>query len=199
VIAFKFLGAGAVAPYTGFRWPIRGEWVNAPVDRADVWIHACRPGDLPYWIDDELWRVELDPPLRETRYQIASARGRLRGRVEGWGPPLARKFAEACAWRARDVALPGLPPALRDAIAGAADLSAIAVGAAAPGSLQCAYLAETAKNAQQGLPALTSYISAVLASSIGGGLAAFEAERAWQARWLVAQLGLDAAPHTGAT
>ena len=199
MIAFKFLGAGAVAPYTGFRWPIRGEWVSAPVHRADVWIHACRLSDLPYWIDEELWRMELDAPLRETRYQIASACGRLQGRVEGWGPPLARKFAEACAWRARDVALPGLPPALRDAIAGAADLSAIVAGAAALGSVQGAYLAETAKNAQQGLPALTSYIAAVLASSTGGGLGAFEAERAWQARWLVAQLGLDAAPHAGAT
>ena len=143
--------------------------------------------------------MELDAPLRETRYQVASARGRLRGRVEGWGPALARKFAEACAWRAREVALPRLPPALRDAVAGAADLGTIAAGAAAPGSLQGAYLADIAKYAQQGLPAMTSYIAAVLASSLGGGLAAFEAERAWQARWLARQLGLDAAPPVGAT
>ena len=192
MIAFKFLGAGAVAPYTGFRWPIGGEWVSAPVDRADVWIHACRLGDLPYWIHEELWWIELEAPLRESRYQIASARGRLRGPVEGWGPPLARKFAEACVWRARDVALPRLPPPLRDAVSGASDLGAIAASAAAPGSLQGGYLAETAMFAQQGLTAMTAYIAAVLASSLGGGLGAFEAERAWQARWLVAQLGLDA-------
>jgi hypothetical protein len=199
VIAFKFLGAGAVAPYTDFHWPICGGWVSAPADRADVWIHACRLGDLPHWIHEELWWIELEEPLRETRYQVASARGRLRGRVEGWGPPLAHKFAEACAWRARDVALTRLPPPLPDARAGAADLNTIAAGAAAPGSLQGAYLADIAKYAQQGLPAMTSYIAAVLASSLGGGLAAFEAERAWQARWLARQLGLDAAPPVGAT
>jgi hypothetical protein len=199
MIAFKFLGAGAVAPYTDFRWPIGGEWVSAPVDRADVWIHACRLGDLPHWIHEELWWIELEEPLRETRYQVASARGRLRGRVEGWDPPLARKFAEACAWRARDVALPRLPPPLRDALAGAADLGPIAAGAATPGSLPGAYLADIAKYAKQGLPAMTSYIAAVLASSLGGGLGAFEAERAWQARWLAGQLGLDAGPRGGAT
>jgi hypothetical protein len=191
VIAFKFLGAGAVGPYTRFRWPVRGEWVDASVDRADVWIHACRLSDLAYWIDDELWRIELDAPLREARYQIASPRGRLRGRVEGWGPPLAREFAEACAWRARDVALPRLPPALRDAIAGAADLGAIAAGAAGHPSLAGAYLSDTARSAQQGLPAVTSYIAAALAASLDGGLGSFEAERAWQARWLAEQLGLE--------
>jgi hypothetical protein len=190
VIALKFLEAGAVAPYTEFRWPVHGEWVSAPPGRADAWIHACRPGDLPYWIHDELWRIELEAPVVERRYQIASARGRLQGRVQGWGPPLARKFAEACGWRARDVALPRLPPALHDPIAGAANLGAIAAGAAAHGSLPGAYLADTAKYAQQGLPAMTAYVAAVLASSLGGGLGAFEAERAWQARWLVEQLGL---------
>lgn len=199
MIAFKFLGAGAVGPYTDFRWPIPGEWVSAPVDRADVWIHACRLGDLPYWIQEELWRIELEAPLRETRYQIASPRGRLLGRVEGWGPPLAREFADACAWRARDVALPRLPPAQHAAIAGAADLGAIAAAAAAFGAPPGAYLAEIARSAQQGFPAVTSYIAAVLASSLGGGLGAFEAERAWQARWLAGQLGLDAPPRVGAT
>jgi hypothetical protein len=109
VIAFKFLGAGAVAPYTQFPWPVGGEWVSAPAGRADVWIHACRRGDLSYWIDEEIWRIELEAPLVETRYQIASARGRLRCR---------------------------------------------------------------------------------LASSLGGGLGAFEAERAWQAHWLAERLGL---------
>lgn len=190
MIAFKFLGPGAVAPYTGFHWPTRGEWVSAPVDRAEVWIHACRLGDLPYWLDAELWRIELEAPLRETRYQIVSPRGRLQGRVESWGTPLARRFAEACAWRARDVALPRLPPAARDAISGTADLDALAAVAAVPHSLPGAYLADAAEHARQGFPAVTSYIAAVLASHVGGGLEAFEAERAWQARWLAQQLGL---------
>jgi len=39
----------------------------------------------------------------------------------------------------------------------------------------------------------------VLASVLGGGRGAFEAERAWQARWLAGRLALDAAPRFGAT
>jgi hypothetical protein len=37
---------------------------------------------------------------------------------------------------------------------------------------------------------MTAYVAAVLASSLGGGLGAFEAERAWQAHWLADRLGL---------
>jgi hypothetical protein len=190
VIALKFLATGAVAPYTGFRWSC-GEWVTAPADRSDVWIHACRPADLPYWLDEELWRLELDAPLRETRYQIASPRGRLLERVEAWDGSLARAFTHACAWHARDVALPQLAPALRDAVARAASLEAILSIDVARGSLAGAYLADVVKWEQRGLPAMTSYVSAVLASSSGGGLAAFESERAWQARWLADRLRLE--------
>jgi hypothetical protein len=190
VIALKFLATGAVAPYTGFRWS-RGEWVGAPADRSDVWIHACRVPDLPYWLDDELWRVELDGPVREYRYQIASPRGLLLERVEAWSASLARAFVDACAWRARDVALPHLAPELQDAVAHGTSLGAIAAMDLASGSLAGAYLGDVVKWAQQGLPAVTSYVAAVLASATGGGLAGFEAERAWQARWLAERLGLE--------
>ena len=190
MIAFKFLAAGAVAPFTGFRWS-RGQWVTAPDDRSDVWIHACRLADLPYWLDDELWRMELDSPVHEARYQIASPRGRLLERVEAWDGLLAVAYTHACAWRARDVALPQLAPAVRDAVARAASLEAIRAIDVAPGSLVGAYLADVVKWGQRGLPAMTSYVSAVLASSSGGGLAAFESERAWQARWLAERLRLE--------
>jgi hypothetical protein len=190
VIALKFLATGAVAPYTGFRWS-PGEWVTAPADRADAWIHACRAADLPYWLDEELWRVELDAPVHEARYQIASPRGRLLERVEAWDGSVARAFTNACAWRARDVALPQLAPALRDGVARAASLDAIREIDVARGSLAGAYLADVVKWALQGRPAMTSYVGAVLASSSGGGLAAFEAERAWQARWLAEGLRIE--------
>ena len=190
MIALKFLAAGAVSPFTGFRWS-RGPWATAPDDRSDVWIHACRLVDLPYWLEEELWRLELDAPVRQARYQIASPRGRLLERVEAWDGSLARAFADACVWRARDVALPHLPAALRDLVAGAASLEAIGAIDVARGSLAGAYLADVVKWGQRGLPAMTSYVSAVLASSSGEGLAAFEAERAWQARWLAKQLQLE--------
>ncbi len=50
MIAWKFLAAGRLGPFTGFAWPV-GEWVAAPEGAPDDrWIHACRASDLPYWV-----------------------------------------------------------------------------------------------------------------------------------------------------
>ncbi len=40
--AFKFLAAGAVSPFTGFRWPAAGTWVSAASEDEASWIFACR-------------------------------------------------------------------------------------------------------------------------------------------------------------
>lgn len=195
MIAYKFLAAGRVAPFTRFRWLPAGEWVSAAPLRPERWIYACRVRDLPHWLDAELWRVELAEPVRDDRYQIASPRGRLVARVAAWDGRTASAYAAACAGRARELALPHLAPALRDALAGAADLEGIASAAlgAGTGVRAAALVADAARHALRVGPATTSYIAAVLASSLGGGLAAFEAERAWQARWLSERLDLEAA------
>jgi hypothetical protein len=192
VIAHKFLAPGAVSPFTGFRWPGPGEWVNAPAGREDAWVHACRPGDLPYWLEDELWRIELDEPLREARYHVAAPRARLVSRIAGWDRALGREYARACALRARDLALPYLGPALRAALEGLGELQAIAdaVRRAGPPPLAAGFVSDAANNALHVGPATTSYIACMLVSTLGDGLAAFEAERAWQARWLAKRLGL---------
>jgi hypothetical protein len=196
VIAFKFLAPGALAPFTRFRWPAPGEWVSAPADREDRWIHACRVGDLPYWLDDELWRIELEGPVREARYQLAAPRARLLARVAAWDRTFGQTYARACALRARDLALPHVPANLRDALAREDDLEALAgaAGRAGPESRSAAYVGDAAVNARLIGPSTTSYITATLAASLGGGLAAFEAERAWQARWLAERLGIQADP-----
>jgi hypothetical protein len=192
VIAYKFLAQGAVSPFTGFRWPVPGEWVNAPAGGEDTWVHACRPGDLPYWLEDELWRIELDEPVREARYQVASPRARLVSRIDGWDAALGREYARACALRTRDLALPHLAPAMRGALQGLDDLQAIsdAVRRSRPRPLAAAFASDAAHNALHVGPAPTSYIACMLVSTLGDGLAAFEAERAWQARWLATRLGL---------
>ncbi|BDG06079.1 hypothetical protein [Anaeromyxobacter oryzae] len=200
MIAWKFLAEGGIAPFTGFRWPADGGWVGAPAERSDVWIHACRLRDLPHWLGAELWTVELTEPVQERRYQVVAPRGRLLGRVTAWDGAAAGAYARACALRARDLALPHLEPALRDALAGAAELEAI-VAAASPGGPEpapraallvadAARYALRAGRAPVAVPATAAYIVATLASTVGDGLAAFEAERAWQARWLEERLGL---------
>jgi hypothetical protein len=193
VIAYKFLAEGAVAPFTGFRWPGPGAWVSAP-SAPHRWVHACRTGDLPHWLEDELWSIELDEPVREARYQIASPRARLVARVAAWDPGFRREYARACALRARDLALPHLSPSLRDALAGLDDLAAIAAAArsADRSDRTAQYVRDAARFAGDG-PAVVSYVAATLASHLGAGIAAFEAERGWQARWLAERLGLEAA------
>jgi hypothetical protein len=166
--------------------------VGAPAGRDDAWVHACRRGDLPYWLDDELWRVELAEPVREARYQVASPQARLVSMVAGWDPALGREYARACALRARDLALPHLTPVLQEALDGLDDLQAIADAVQAAGSpaIAAEYVSDAAHNALHVGPATTSYIACMLASTVGPGLAAFEAERGWQARWLAERLGL---------
>src|SRR5205085_9726919 len=72
MIAYKFLKSGAVGLVSGFRWPTPGagspgDWVEAraPVRECEAGIHVCRAGDLPYWMHDELWAIEIDGEAAE--------------------------------------------------------------------------------------------------------------------------------------
>src|SRR5919201_1476204 len=102
VIAYKFLAAGAVAPFTRFRWPI-GEWVEAEaVDPCRHGIHACRVRDLPIWLGRELWEVELDGEVVELERKLVAARGRLNRRLDAWNDALASEFGRFCVRRTRE-------------------------------------------------------------------------------------------------
>ncbi len=189
--AFKFLAAGSTSPFTGFRWPAAGVWVSAAGEEAS-WVFACGQTHLPYWVNTELWRIELDDPVCEGRYQVSAARGRLTGRVEAWDDQLRRRYARACAARARELALPALPMAVRDRVAATEEPAEIAaaVHTSSTGSAMAGYLGDAAASAQGDDPAAVSYIACVVAASVGGGQQDFEAERAWQARWLAEHLAL---------
>jgi hypothetical protein len=194
--AHKFLAAGAVGPFTGFRWPLPGArdaWVAAPAGAGpERWVHACRPGDLPYWLADELWEVELGGELHEALHQVASPRARLVEQVAGWDAGARRELAEACAWRARDLAAPHLSAAAGEALAAARDLAAL--GAAARerggGSRIADYVATAAHYGATAGAATGAFVTATLAAEVGDGPAAGAAERAWQARWLAGRLAL---------
>jgi hypothetical protein len=107
VTFYKFLRAGTVSPFTGYRWMGPGgsdqqEPPGAP-DRPSLCragIHACRIRDLPYWLHDELWRIELDGDVVESDLKVVAPRGRLIERVAAWDKGMARKFGMACLVRA---------------------------------------------------------------------------------------------------
>ncbi len=94
---FKFLGAGSVGRFSGFAWPALGEWlsVDGPLDPCVSGIHVCRTGDLPYWLDDELWEVEVGGDRLEHLEQVVVRRARLVSRVEAWDT-LAAALASGC-------------------------------------------------------------------------------------------------------
>jgi len=205
MIGYKFLASGAVAPFTGFRWPVPdggpGPWVEAASGRAELGIHACRTCDLAYWLDAELWRAELADPVGEGQRQVMASRGRLLERVAAWGPQTAAQFAQGAALLARDRVAATLRRAGFEAdareLARCADLRGLlAASRAVPpssglSSSLTAYLTEAAETALAGDFAVSAYISARAAvPSSGGDEGAFAAERANQSRWLAERLGL---------
>jgi hypothetical protein len=75
VIAYKFLREGPIGPFSGFQWPERGVWVRTREDPAScrAGIHACRVRDLPWWLANELWEIELDGLIPDSRISLLMA------------------------------------------------------------------------------------------------------------------------------
>jgi len=165
VRTYKFLRDGRVGPFTGFRWE-PGEWVETggPV-LCDRGVHACRPGDLPFWLNDELWEIELGGEVAEGERKLVAERGRLVRRLEGWNSEVAQKLADTSAARAR---------ALSDARSG--------------DPIARAYAEDAERRAGQGRAYVATYIAAVAAEHAGGPEGR-DAERAAQAAWFDELLG----------
>jgi len=169
VIAYKFLGSDCTGRFSGFAWPLPagdsvGAWVEAEPSACASGVHACRVADLPFWIDAELWRIELAGPFLEAERKIVARRGRLLGRLNGWDADAMRDFGLACAAR----------------------VAPLAVGSAAVQG----YVADTATFARAGSASVAGFVAA-RAAEVAGGADAYDAERSEQVRWLANRLGLD--------
>src|SRR5579871_3714445 len=109
MVAYKFLRSGRLGPFSGFAWPEPGEWVRvrprAASDLCRNGIHACRVKDLPWWLSEELWEIELDGDVHVAEHKLVARAGRLSGRVDRWTAACGEEYADACAWRARDCAV----------------------------------------------------------------------------------------------
>ena len=162
--AYKFLRAGSVGPFTGHPWE-PGSWVEATaVSTCEHGVHACRPADLPYWVNEELWEIELAGEVVESGFKVVASSGRLLRRVEAWTPAAAQDLADASAARAR---------ALSDA---------------RPDDVMArAYAEDAERRAGQGKAYVATYIAAVAAEHAGGPEGR-RAERAEQAGWFRALL-----------
>ena len=201
MIAYKFLRSERVGPFSGFRWPAPGVWVHADGEVAACrrGVHACRTTDLPWWLADELWEIELDGQIQFDEHKIRAPAGRLRSQVEGWTPSCAQKYAHACAWRAHGRAVQALTRSGHTSAA--AELAACAtlddVLAVAPrlaealpdATISLTIAGRGALRAITGAAPTSAYVAAHAAMRLDG-LDGYAAERTWQSTWLVEQLGL---------
>jgi hypothetical protein len=209
MIAYKFLRPGAVAPFSGQRWPVPadgepGEWVRDGV-------YACERRHLPLWIWEELWEIELGGDVEAHDQKLRARRGRLVRRVAPWSPDGAKAFARACAARAAHHAAEPLRAAghaeVAEVLEDGSDLARVReltaelwdllpesarmpMGMASDGALRALTATESGDPyvAAHG-GAVSAYIAAMTAQRVAGR-EGHDAERAWQADWLARTLEL---------
>jgi hypothetical protein len=101
---YKFLKRGSIAPFSRLLWR-PGEWIEAEgeLDACRNGVHVCRQQDLPYWLSDELWEIDVDGDSLEHEQKLVVRRARLSARVDDWPSPIGGAFAKNCAWRIRDL------------------------------------------------------------------------------------------------
>jgi hypothetical protein len=213
VFAFVFLAKGAVEPLSGFDWPTPrvgepGVWVSRDTASSEA-LRGYPAGDLPYWLDEELWNVELAGTLTERDHLLLAERARLLGIIDAWRDAAAWELVAACAQRVAYRAAAALradgqgEAAVRlDGATDLADLelagSSAAHHAGPAGTLAghvadiCAY-ARDAGVAAHGAGIAAKMSAYALAGEVDEPRQHDERlaeERAWQAAWLVDRLGL---------
>lgn len=203
--AVKFLGPGAVAPISGAAWPVPsdgapGDWVGSDDEAAPsaTGVHACRPEDMPYWLDDELWTVELDGAVAEDDRKVVARRARLVGRVAGWNDGTRAAFVDSCLEAIRGAVVHLLEPRgdsevrpLRDvpveqAVVHAGRLLGSA-GLTADERAICGYFGDAVD--YRDLAPSVAFIGA-LAAELAHGDGGAQRERRRQAEWLTDRLDL---------
>jgi hypothetical protein len=106
MLAYRFLAKGAVGSLNGFAWPTPsggdpGSWIGASADSTALGVFAHRVRDLPHWLNDELWEVELRGEVRTFDYQLVAQEARLVRKLPEWDDRVGEAFATACAERLR--------------------------------------------------------------------------------------------------
>jgi hypothetical protein len=208
--AYKFLDRDQRSPFTLTAWE-SGSWVEVDaVQPCGAGVHACRPGDLSFWLHDALWEIELDGDVRDARHKVVAPRGRLLAPIDGY-PAAVRELAEAGAWRCRDraarLARAGALDALADHLDRCTNLEELAdsgqeiAGLVDPDShagVAAPLAADAAHFALHGRPAQSPFVDCCSAGHEAAGPngdqvaynAGYTEERRFQSAWLGERLGL---------
>jgi hypothetical protein len=168
-LAYKFTRPVARSPFSGFEWPV-GEWVEAEGDigLCANGIHACRVEALPRWLDDELWRIEVDGIEEEHEGVLVARRARLLERIDAWDEEASRELAGSCAAVIRQLAAEHADDELLQR--------------------RAQMIPDIAAGPDPSATALSMYTTAHAADEVAPG--SYWAERRRQAEWLRDRLGL---------
>jgi len=210
VYALKFLDAGAIGPYSGFRWPKPrgsrpGKWVHVDgdLDMCKRGIHACTFAQATRWLREECYVIELRDVVSDDGAKLLARSGRLVRRVDSWDQRAMVRFAADCAAHVlpifeRKHPKDGRP---RKAIQAArkwarnpreknAAASSYAAAASYAASSAASYAASSAYAASYGASYAASYAASYGASYAASSAASYAAssasyaaqERAWQTK-----------------
>jgi hypothetical protein len=176
--AYKVLSHGRSA-FTGWEWPLPeherpGEWVvvTGPLGLCINGIHASTVDQLPQWLGDEIWELELDGEVLRTEPALIAGRARLIRLLEEWDEQARLAFCQDCARRAHEIA------------------------ARYPTGAEL-YSGKIEPFTSRGMAAAVGYWTALLTGESASGSrsgpdydAAFAHERTMQANWLRRELNL---------
>ena len=205
MFAYRFLARGGLGAVNQFMWPlpegsIPGAWVGPRADTTTLGVYAQRLSDLPYWVHDELYRVELRGGVQTLSLGVLASELRLVERVSDWNESLRRDFGESCIERLRQCAANthderGEPLIARCLIE--CDVREIPQSLAqngmtrhgTGGNLLAQYIIDAVNVLNAGLTASVAHVARV-ALSESPQLAAKHNEQLAQSQWLQHRLGL---------
>ena len=210
---WKFLQHDGTSPFAGFDWrATAGRWVDTDErEQCRTGIHGCRVVDLPYWLGQELWGIEIEDAA-VSGHKVVGRRGRLGEKVAAWTDS-ARDLTMACVGRTahhaaeeqRSAGLDGADElfALAQSFPSDPDgerLRTVARAAADDAARRrrrqanrLAMLVVDCIDYLDEVPVATiAYIAARAANSRSTATDddPYAAERAWQAKWMSDRLGL---------
>ncbi|MBY9076578.1 hypothetical protein K1X13_17215 [Nocardioides sp. WL0053] len=214
---YKFLARGALGPFSGYTWPAPdglghpGEWLAATrLEPCRSGLHLLRPEDLPYWLCEELYTVEVEGEVVPHGSFVLARRARLVDRVGAWRQDAAVAFCEDCTVRVRDLAVEALRAEDRLADAGrlaacgtTEEIQAVAeriaedtdevVSPLMGYALDAAKFTDSARSSERWAAgtATTAFVTAKAAAVAADGSAGHDAtaaERRRQGEWLASHL-----------
>ena len=205
MFAYRFFARGGLGAVNQFIWPlpegsIPGAWVGPQADTTTLGVYAQRLSDLPYWVHDELYRVELGGGVQTLSLGVLANEMRLVERVGGWNESLRRDFGQSCVDRLRRCAAnshdergePIIARCLTECdvrelpqVLAANDMT----GRSTVGNLLMQYIIDAVNVLNAGLTASVAHVARV-ALSESPQLAAKHNEQLAQSQWLQHRLGL---------